>query len=376
MEIKIIIIGGLPESLINFRGNLIRSFIDEGHDVVAMAGSAKLEIIEEIQKLGCRFVSFPIERNKLNPFSDLKVLLVLYHLLKREKPAIVLSYTIKPIIWGGIATRISCEAHFYGLITGLGFAFQKGGFKRDLLTNLVKFLYRRALSSSNGVIFQNKDNLNEFIIQKIVEEKKTFLVNGSGVDLKFFKKVDFPSRTVFLLIARLLGEKGIREYAVAAKIIKSKYPEVIFQLVGPEDSSPDGINLNEVKKWQQEGIINYLGATTDVRPYIENCSVYVLPSYHEGMPRTVLEAMAMGRPILTTDVPGCRETVENGENGWLVEKANVEQLAERMVWFIENQDQWEIMGQNSHKMANEKFDVHKVNAEIMKIMGLSDEKIV
>ena len=195
-------------------------------------------------------------------------------------------------------------------------------------------------------------------------------MNGSGVDLSSFTKNPLSQDNSFLLIARLLGDKGIREYALAAKIIKKKYPSAVFNLVGPEDPSPDGIPLKEVLAWHDSGIINYHGGANDVRPYIEKANIFVLPSYHEGMPRTVLEAMAMGRPILTTNVPGCKETVINGKNGWLVEKANADALAQRMIWCIENQGEWQRMGDKSHEMAVEKFDVHKVNQELLKIMGL------
>ena len=173
-----------------------------------------------------------------------------------------------------------------------------------------------------------------------------------------------------MLIARLLGDKGIREYIKAANIVKQKYPDAIFQLVGPEDPSPDGISLQELAQLNNQKAVEYLGATNDVRPYIEGCSIFVLPSYHEGLPRTVLEAMATGRPVLTTDVPGCRETVVNGKNGWLVEKANVEQLAEKMIWFIENPNEWRRMAEDSRVMVEDKFDVHKVNKELISIMEL------
>ncbi|WP_139070894.1 glycosyltransferase family 4 protein, partial [Vibrio breoganii] len=241
---------------------------------------------------------------------------------------------------------------------------------------LVAFLYRLALKKSKAVIFQNRDNMEVFIKEGIVKAEKCRLVNGSGVDLEHFTKADLPERPSFLLIARLLGDKGIREYALAAKAVRDKYPHADFALVGPTDPSPDGIGMEELNKLVESCGIYYEGSTLDVRPFISKCSIFVLPSYHEGMPRTVLEAMAMGRPILTTNVPGCRETVVNGVNGWLVEKANVEQLTERMIWFIENQERWFDMGDKSRKIAHEKFDVHKVNTEIFKIMGLSDEKTV
>lgn len=371
---KIAIIGALPASLFNFRGELLIELSKNYSSVYSLASGADKKEIEVIESLYTTYYDYPVSRNGLNPVLDVITLFSLCRFNLKKKPNVVLSYTIKPIIWGGLAARFTNVESFYAMITGLGYAFQKGGLAKNLLNTLVKFLYRSALKKSKGVIFQNRDNMQVFIDEGIVPKEKCFLVNGSGVDLSHYNLSPLPSTPHFLLIARLLGDKGIREYAQAAKLVKQKYPEAVFELVGPEDPSPDSIKLDEVHQWTESGAIKYSGATTDVRPFIENCAIYVLPSYHEGMPRTVLEAMAMGRPILTTDVPGCRETVIDGENGWLVEKANAEQLAEKMIWFIENQDKWQEMGKSSHDMAYEKFDVHKVNAEILKIMGLSNEK--
>jgi glycosyltransferase involved in cell wall biosynthesis len=169
----------------------------------------------------------------------------------------------------------------------------------------------------------------------------------------------------------LLCEKGLREYAQAARLVKQRFPNAVFRLVGPPDTSPDGIPLAEVRVWQAQGWVEYLGETKDVRPFLSDCHIFVLPSYHEGMPRTVLEAMAVGRPILTTDVPGCRETVVPGENGYLVPRSDAKALAERITWFIENRVKWACMGQASRRMAVERFDVHKINAEMLRIMGLT-----
>ena len=373
---NIIVVGTLPQSLINFRGELLNTLSNQNAKVFAMASNANDKEVREIESKVDGYFDYPVVRSGLSPVQDLFTLISLIKYFKLNKANLILAYTIKPIIWGGLAAKFANISSFYAMVTGLGYAFQKGGLAKKLLNFLVKFLYRVALKKSKGVIFQNRDNMQVFIDERIVPQEKCFLVNGSGVDLSHYQVFPLPKKPHFLLIARLLGDKGIREYAKAAEIVKQQYPEAIFELVGPEDPSPDGIKLEEVNGWVSSGAIEYSGATTDVRPFIENCSIYVLPSYHEGMPRTVLEAMAMGRPILTTDVPGCRETAVNGENGWLVEKANVEQLAERMIWFIENQEQWSLMGKKSHTMANEKFDVHKVNAEILKIMGLSDEKTV
>jgi glycosyltransferase involved in cell wall biosynthesis len=370
-KMKIIIIGALPESLINFRGDLICLLHLHGHDVIAIAAHADDKLINEIEALGCRFFPIPIERNAINPLSDLKVFLSLVKIFRLEKPDIILSYTIKPVIWGGLASRLYGKANFYGLITGLGFAFQRGGFKRNLLGSVATSLYRHGLANASTVIFQNPDNQKVFIDQKIVSEELTARVFGSGVNVSRYENLPLPKgNPVFLTIARLLCEKGLREYAYAASIVKIKYPNATFQIVGPEDPSPDGIPLDEVMNWHNSSSIQYLGGTNDVRPYINNCHIFVLASYHEGMPRTVLEAMSIGRPILTTDVEGCRETVVKGVNGYLVPKKDAEALAVRMIWFIENQDKWQNMAIESRNMAEEKFDVHKVNDSLLEIMKL------
>ena len=371
---KILILGALPSSLINFRGELIRKLIHNGYKVTAMAQSSKneSEVIAAVETLGAQYIPYPVSRSGLNPFADLVTFWTLKKIFERVKPDLILAYTIKPIIWGGIAARFFSDARFYGLMTGLGFAFQSGGFKRKILTSIVKKLYQSALFNSPAVIFQNPDNLNTFVENKIVKRNKAFRVHGSGVQLTHFHRTDLSDEApVFLTIARLLGEKGLREYAIAGEKVKAIYPNVTFRIVGPEDPSPDGIPIEEVKKWQQRGYIDYLGGANDVRPFIKDCHIFVLASYHEGMPRTVLEAMAMGRPILTTNVPGCKETVIEGSNGFLVDKASAEQLANRMIWFIENREAWQSMADKSHQLAQERYDVCKVNNELFDIMKLN-----
>jgi glycosyltransferase involved in cell wall biosynthesis len=368
--VKVFIVGALPSSLYNFRGKLIQELVMNEHQVIALASAATELEIETIRNLGAEYIDFSVQRNGLNPLADLKTYFQFKKAITQENPDIILAYTIKPIIWGGLAARFSGDNSFYALVTGLGFAFQPGGLLKNFLMKVVKGLYRSSLKVAKGVIFQNPDNLQVFTDNKLVDTKCCSLVNGSGVDLSRYKKIRLTDKPTFLLIARLLGDKGIREYAQAAETVRTKYPNAVFNLVGPEDPSPDGIPVKEVTLWHENGLIVYHGSTKDVRPYLAQSNIFVLPSYHEGMPRTVLEAMSMGRPILTTNVPGCKETVLNGENGWLVEKANVEQLAEKMIWFIENQGQWQRMGDASHSMATEKFDVHKVNQELLKVMGL------
>ena len=261
------------------------------------------------------------------------------------------------------------ECTIFCLITGLGFAFQGKSFKRRLLTKLVSFLYKLALFNAKAVIFQNIDNRNLFIDKGIVPMDKTYIVNGSGVDIEKFYFTELPETNIsFLLVSRLLGEKGLREYAEAARIVKNKFPDVKFNLVGGEDASLDAISINEVNSWSN--YIDYHGSTDDVRKYIRDCHVYVLPSYHEGLPRSSLEAMSMGRPIITTDAVGCRETVIDGINGFMVPTESSKELADRMIWLIKNAKEIKSMGLKSRAMVEDKFDVRKVNDDMLSILGI------
>jgi glycosyltransferase involved in cell wall biosynthesis len=367
----VVIVGNEPKSLCNFRGDLIRAIVSSGHEVTAMSAPANAQQMQQIEALGASFRSFPVQRSGLTPWRDIQTFLSLRKAFRKLKPDLVLAYTIKPVIWSGLAARGISDISFFALITGLGFAFQGRSIARNILTWGVSWLYQASLQGATGVIFQNADNRNEFIARQIIPESHCFVVAGSGVDVLHFKATDLPeSAPVFLCIARLLGEKGLREYAQAAYIVKHRYPDAIFYLLGPTDPSPDGIQPDEVQRWQDQGTIEYLGETCDVRPFIAACHVYVLPSYHEGMPRSVLEAMSIGRPILTTDASGCRETVRLGANGFLVPVRDVHALAERMIWFIEHRDQWQLMGQASRRIAKERFDVRKINAELLSIMKL------
>lgn len=366
-----VIIGNEPNSLLNFRGDLIRTVVSSGHRVTAMSAPASTDQMRQIEALGAQFRSYPVQRNGLNPLRDIQTFFALRKAFKELKSDTILAYTIKPVIWGGLAAKGLNGLSFFALITGLGFAFQGTGMMRKVLTKTVSSFYQASLKNADGVIFQNTENQDEFINCHITRPEKCSVVAGSGVDLSHFSGADFTeSAPTFLCIARLLGEKGLREYAQAARIVKQRYPDAAFRLLGPPDPSPDRIRLDEVHEWQDKGLIEYLGASDDVRPYLAACHVYVLPSYHEGMPRTVLEAMSTGRPILTTTAPGCKETVVQGENGFLVPVRDAEALAERMSWFIEHRDQWQRMGQASRRMAEERFDVHKINAQLLRIMKL------
>jgi glycosyltransferase involved in cell wall biosynthesis len=291
--------------------------------------------------------------------------------MRRIRPSHVLGYTIKPVLYGSLAAWLAGVPRRSALITGLGYAFQGQANERGGLRVLVQWLYGLALRRTHKVFFQNPDDQTLFrSLGLLLPGTPSCVVNGSGVDVEAFAVAPVPAAPHFLLIARLLGDKGVREYAQAAQRTRALYPQVRFSLVGWLDENPDAIAQTELSAWVQAGTMNFLGRLSDVRPAIESCSVYVLPSYREGTPRTVLEAMAMGRAVITTDAPGCRETVVDGDNGFLVPVQSVDALAEAMARFITDPTLVARMGQRGRQLAEEKYDVHKVNAVMLQEMGL------
>lgn len=366
----IFVIGALSESIVNFRGELIKSMISEGHKVTALAGKADPAIIEKILKLGANFIEIPISRTSLNPFVDIKTFFAVIQATRRCRPDIILAYTIKPVVWGGIAARL-LGVRFYAIITGLGYAFNGIGFKRKLVRGVASFLYSIALKSSEIVFFQNIDNRDVFLSKKIILIHQSEIIDGSGVDSNFFQYSELPKTNfTFLCVCRLLKEKGLREYAEAAKTVMKSKKDVVFLLVGPVDNSPDSISSDEVFNWVNSGYLQYKGEVSDVREYIRQSHVFVLPSYHEGIPRSILEAMAMGRPILTTNAVGCKETVLDEINGFKVPIKSADALAEKMIWFIENKNRLSEMGKKSRELIEKKFEVKIINQKLMRSMQL------
>ena len=370
---NILVLGGFADSLVNFRGALLAEMVSKGCVVTACAAEDNPKIVDELAAMGVRYVPLHFKRAGLNPFGDLLLLLRLVRLMLRLRPGIVLAYTIKPVIYGSLACRLTGVQRCYSMITGLGYAFIGGaGLLPRLVSKLAPLLYRAALADNAGVFFQNRDDLSLFAKSGLLRAPhKALVINGSGVDTDYFRPAPLPSNpVVFLLIARLLKDKGIFEYATAAASIKQRYPGTVFRLIGPFDPNPSAIGKEQVQAWHGAGILEYLGEVRDVRSHLAACHVYVLPSYREGTPRTVLEAMAMGRPIITADAPGCRETVTHGHNGFLVPVKDATALAEAMQRFINHPELISRMGQRCREIAENKYDVHKVNAAIMRHMHL------
>lgn len=374
MNKKVLIVSTFAPSLILFRKDLLNVFLHYGYSVHVVAPNYDKETESALSDLNVKMHIIAIDRNGFNPLKDLRTMINLNRLFRCEKPDFVMSYTIKPVIYSGLALLFNKRINYTALITGLGFLFEpKVSRKGRFFSHIAFSLYKAALRRADCTIFQNQDDRSDLRKEGILSTSaKSGVVNGSGVCLTTFAyatpKPALP-KIKFLLIARLLKDKGIREYVETARIVRGSFPECEFHLAGWLDSNPSSITEEQLEEWKQQGNICFLGKLGDVRPAIEVCDVYVLPSYREGTPRTVLEAMAIGRPIITTDAPGCRETVIEGQNGFLVPVKEVGSLVGAMTRFIENPELVRSMGLASRKLAEEKYDAKRVAADMLALMG-------
>jgi glycosyltransferase involved in cell wall biosynthesis len=370
-RLRIVVLGSKADSLVRFRGHLLKSLVDMGHEVYACAPDENETISKRLMALGVRYRKIILERTGVNPFADLRTIINLYREFRRISPDIFLGYTIKPVIYGSIAAKLSGIDHIHSMITGLGYAFSETGRRSRIVGALVRGLYKLILSYNECVFFQNPDDRQLFVDRRLVHESQVRLINGSGVDISEFSPKPFPQQVSFLLIARLIRDKGIVEFVSAAKILKARHPKARVRLVGVFDKNPSAISRDEVDQWVSAGYIEFLGYLDDVRPAIADSSVFVLPTfYREGTPRTVLEAMAMGRPIVTTDAPGCRETVEEGKNGFLVPVHNIDSLVNAMEKFLVQPDLVYKFGKVSRQIALVKYDVRNVTRDIIDGIGV------
>jgi glycosyltransferase involved in cell wall biosynthesis len=345
--------------------------VARGHKVFACAPVAPGQVREMLGERGIEYRDVKLRRAGMNPVHDIQTVFFLVQLFKQLKPEVFFGYTIKPVVYGSIAARIAHVPRIFSMITGLGYAFSDMGLKSRITGGIAGNLYRLGLRYNNRVFFQNPDDLNLFQEKRLIKEaRQAVLVNGSGVDIDAFSEAPYPTEISFLLIARLIRDKGVCEYVEAAHKIKKRYPNVKFRLVGSLDGNPTAISQQQLDSWIESGTIEYLGYLQDVRPAIANSSIYVLPSYREGTPRSVLEAMAMGRPIITTDAPGCRETVQQRVNGFLVPVRDASALAQAMEYFIQQPEHIQKMGYESRLIAVQKYDVQKVNALMLQTMAL------
>ncbi|OAP42064.1 glycosyl transferase [Sinorhizobium saheli] len=372
----IAVIASFTPSLTIFRLELLRRLVAAGHRVVAFAPEQDARVEHQLAGIGVEFIRIPMARTGLNPLEDVATLWSLVKHFRRLRPDMILPYTMKPIIYGGIAARALGIKDRCFLVTGLGHVFSEqadGSAKARLVRRLCVSLYRVAFAGAKVVFVYNDADDADIRNHRMLRDNALItMVPGSGVDLDHFAFSRPPQGApVFLMVARLLRDKGVVEYVQAARIVRQSFPEARFQLLGHFDSNPTAISREEIDGWVREGVLEYLGSTDDVRPYLAACSVFVLPSYYrEGIPRSILEALATGRPVITTDLPGCRDTVEPGANGFAVKARDAADLAKAMIALAEDPELVERMGEKSREIATSKFDVHAVNRLLFERMQL------
>ena len=367
---KIMIIAPTGLSIIKFRASLIQTLTKSNYDVIVVIGFSKGNEIEQIKSIATEVISYQIKNNRVNILKDIKAILKIKNTINSFKPNIIISYTIKPVIYTGLLIRNSKDIKFIPLITGLGFVFYGNSFIKFFLRNIVLILYRFSLRNVKHIIFQNNDNLKFFKKKNIAFLSKKHIINGSGVDSDLFNYSKPPNTSIkFIMVSRLLYEKGVIEYLKAASIVKIKYPKAKFILAGEFDDSYDTIKKKLLDTYTNANLVEYIGYTNDVKKLLLDSHIFVLPSYHEGLPRAVLEAMSIGRPIITTDAPGCKETVVNGDNGFLIKIKDYDRLAEQMIWFINNTNHIENMGLRSRLMVEKKFSNKIINNHFLKVLN-------
>ena len=375
---KIIILGTIAYSFYGFRADLIQELVRQQHTVYAFTSEYTQDELKKIEMLGAIPVTYSLNRGGLNPLADITAAYHLSKVIKKIAPDVVFSYFSKPVIFGTLAAKIAKVPQVVGMLEGLGYCFtdQPEGLSKKVkvIKGIQVLLYKIALPRLNRLIFLNTDDPNDLLKRYKIQVKQVNVLGGIGLNLSQYKYqsiVNIEEPIKFLFIGRLLKEKGVHDLISAIKIVKKIYPEAYFTILGEIDASNMGaLQKSELDELIALNIVNYPGYVDNVKDWIANHHVFVLPSYREGVPRSTQEAMAIGRPIITTDVPGCRETVIDGVNGFLVEKWNPKALAEKMIYFIEHPEQIKEMGDESYKLAQEKFDADKVNKRLINMLGL------
>lgn len=372
---SIAIISTQAFSMVNFRGVLIQALVKKNIKVYALAPDYDESLRQKIIELGAMPIDFSLSRTGMNPIKDIMDTILLSRLLKKLNPDIVLSYFIKAVIYGSAAAWFIKVPARYSMIEGLGYVFMdnKGvSFHKRFLRHILSFLYKITLRTNKKVFFLNDDDVNLFVEKRLITRKQIIRIDGVGLDLDYFSYVAPITKPItFILVARMLKEKGVYDFIEAARIVRAQYPETNFLLVGSADLNPGSVQQTELNGWMQEGLIKWIKHTNDVRPWLAKASVFVLPSYYrEGLPRSTQEAMALGRSVITTDWVGCKETVEDGVNGYLIPVMNPEAVAHAMIKFIKSPGLIIRMGIEGRRIAEERFNVHMINKKILEEMGV------
>lgn len=368
MNKKIVISVNSAWNIHNFRSGLVRALIRQGYDVMAMAPDDAYS--RRLAPLGCRFKMLTMDNNGTNPGRDLALLVKYRRVLQSLRPLVYLGYTIKPNVYGSIAAH-GLNIPVINNIAGLGATF----ISNNVLTCLVKRLYRISLRRSSRVFFQNSDDRNLFVQAGLTQAGVAEVLPGSGIDLLHFLPSPLPPLQKryfrFLLVSRMLRDKGVEEFAAAAEMVRRHLPAIDFQLLGAVDSkNPNSISLQRIRDWEKSGLIQYFNETEDVRPYLAGADCIVLPSYREGVPHSLLEAAAVGRPIITTDVAGCKDVVDDNVNGFLCKVKNAADLAQKMIQMVRLSPEQRLeMGANGRKKVTLQFDENIVITKYLNAIG-------
>ncbi len=367
---RFVMITGSGDTIAWFRLDLLKEIKAKNYEVFAFAPSITKHNRDLLHSNGIVFQKISLERKSLSFINFLTSWVQIIRIIKDLQPDLVFSYMHKPIIASGLASYFFPRIKFYCMVSGLGHVFERPGFLMALVRVITTLLLKISFLRANIVFFQNNDDKSTFLDKSLVSAKQVIVTNGSGVNLAKFYPSAFPEKPVFLTIARFLESKGIREFAEASYIVKSKFPEARFLIYGFHDEHKDSIPLEEIKDhWPEKYGIEYMGYIKEPLTAYQDCSAYVLLSYREGTPKTVLEAMACGRPIITTDVAGCRETVIDKLNGYLVPHKDP-LMASKAMEKLCNISECKKMGKESLDIAMQRYDVSKVNSEILRAMQL------
>lgn len=361
MKEKILVLANNSDGLYGFRNDLLAELVKKGELVTSVPDNG---FFFELQNIGCRIIETPIDRRGINPATDFRLFLRYWKILRQEKPELVLTYTIKPNIYGGMACRL-LGIPYGANITGLGTAFQKTGALRTLVT----MLYRTALKRAKVVFFENADNMAVLRKEKIVTAAQAHLLNGAGVNLEHYALAPYPGEgtTRFLFVGRVMREKGVEELFAAMERLRAEDADCCLDVLGGYEEN----YAETIRTYEKQGWLHYHGYVQDVRPYIEQAHCFVLPSWHEGMANTNLECAAMGRPLITSNIPGCREAVQEGESGLLCEPKNADSLYQAMEYFLSIPREVRTqMGRAGRRHVENVFDKKKVVAETVKALGL------
>lgn len=354
-----------------FREDMLREFAKRADDVVVLGNEDDPKWNPYFEDLGVTYRTYPVSRNGLNPRDDMRTYRALRSIIAEEKPDKVLTNFVKANVYGCVAARKAGVQDIFVMMGGLGSVFHGSDPKSKLARLIVMSEYRASLKNAKKVFFQNDEDSQLLISLGLVKRDQVVRINGSGVNTEHFAQKPLPDKPSFVFIGRLVRGKGVMEYLEAARIVKRCHPEVEFNLVGPYDTNPSALKPEDIEPFIADGTVRYHGEQKDVRPFLEAASCFVLPSYYgEGTPKSGLEALATGRPLIVADAVGCREVVNDGINGFLVEPRSSEALSVAMVKMVKYPDIIDRMAVESRQLAETVYDVRIVNAAICKTMGL------